>query len=101
MKVKTVRESIRKLQEKFSKTPLNYTVEESLIAELQPMLRKKGKKINVTANYKDFESEDFEENYTEYKAKYLERICKPSRIRKVQTKVNIGNPSKKTRGWKK
>ncbi len=94
MKVETVRKSIRELQKKFSKTPLNYTEEYSLMAELQDILRKRGKKITASAEYKDFKKEDYEEDYTKYKETYLERICSRNKIHNVQIGVNIGNPKK-------
>ncbi len=89
MKVKVVRESVRELQEKFCKTPLDYPEEGSLIAELQNILREKGKKITVSAKYKNFENEDYSKKYTKYKEKYLERICKRDRIHNVQIRVNV------------
>lgn len=91
MKVEVVRESIRKLQEKFSKNPLNYTSKYSLVAELQNILREKGKKITVSAKYKDFEDEGYEEDYTKYKEKYLRKICEQNKIHNIQMQVNSGN----------
>jgi len=86
---------IEELGEKFVEDPLDFTVEASLVAELQNIMRNKdwAEKINVCAKYKEFDDEKYEEDnpYTEYKEKYLEEICDQDRIHKVQIEVNFGN----------
>lgn len=70
---------------------MDYPTEESLIAELQRLLREKGKRIMVSADYKDFEDDYYQEDFTDYKEDYLERICDQREIHNVQMKVNFGN----------
>lgn len=94
MKSEVVRSSIEELKNRFEENPLDFTVEDSLVFELTNILRKRGKKIEVSAEYRNFDNEDYEENYTDYKRKYIERICKQEEIHNVQIQVNIGKPWK-------
>lgn len=93
MEQESVEESIKELGERFKKNPLRFTVETSLLAELQKIMkgRMETEKIEVEAKYKDFEEDsDHEEDYTNYKEKYLKRICNQKEISEVQIEVNIG-----------
>jgi len=92
-----VGESIKELGEKFKHNPLEFTVETSLVAELQSILSEKCncEKISVEdAKFKNFKDDRYKEDYTDYKEEYLKRICDQDEISKVQIEVNIGEKGK-------
>jgi len=95
MKEKVVTDSISELSERFIENPLDFTVEASLVAELQRIMRGRvdEEMISVEAKYNGFEKKGFNKNFTKYKEGYLEEICNQDEIHKVQIEVNIGKPS--------
>jgi len=97
MDEETVKKSIKELGKIFQDNPLNFTVESSLVAELQRIIRNNSKEdeVSVSAEYRDFESEIYDQDYTNYKEDYVQSICDPGRIQKIQIEVNFGTPSEK------
>ncbi|MFO7991769.1 MAG: hypothetical protein R6U61_05700 [Thermoplasmata archaeon] len=95
MKEKVVTNSISELSERFIGNPLDFTVEASLVAELQRIMtgRVDEEMVSVEAEYNGFENTGFNKNFTNYKEGYLKGICNPKKIHKVQIEVNIGKPS--------
>ena len=97
MEEETVKESIKKLGEKFKHNPLDFTVETSIVAELQEIMKRKieSEEIEIKARYDDFnKNSEHEADYTNYKERYLKRICNQDEISKVQIEVNIGKKGK-------
>lgn len=87
----TVEESIKRLGRRFNEKPMNFTVEASLVAELQNILRDMvGEQIKVEGRYKFDKGGKWD--FTNYKEGYLEHICQEQEISNVQMEVNIGRP---------
>lgn len=84
-----VRSGIEKLGKRFGQNPMNFTVEASLVAELQKILRE-GDSFSVQGKYKYDKGGKWK--FTNYKEEYLDRICRSQDISNVQMEVNIGRP---------
>ncbi|QCC51432.1 hypothetical protein [Halapricum salinum] len=79
--------AITQLDTEFQATPLNFTVEQSLQARLQHLLRQElGETILARGG---FDHDDT----TNYKEKYIRRLAEPHEISSVQSEVNYGSPN--------
>ena len=86
-----IENAIQRLNDRFQSRPLNYTVEHSLVADLQQFVHDEvGQNVPAYGLYHSSES-------TNYKQKYLDRLCRQQSIPNVQIEVNVGESGRNRR----